>query len=153
MVTVLAWQNCLIDSVTSPGHRACSQHFRYSSQSKQNRTLFQCGCSHNDWFALYARSYSHLDELVILRSDYRLHHAADSQLECDEDEGIDTVNRRQLDTGTSGSLRLLSYVRYIWNRAYVLRKTRTYTIGLWVVTLLLINVCVQTDVMCSGQYV
>ena len=30
---------------------------------------------------------SHLDELVILRSDYRLDHAADSQLECDEDEG------------------------------------------------------------------
>ena len=30
---------------------------------------------------------SHLDELVILRSVYRLHHAADSQLECDEDEG------------------------------------------------------------------
>ena len=37
---------------------------------------------------------SHHDELVILRSVYRLHHAADSQLECDEDEGIDTVNRR-----------------------------------------------------------
>ena len=55
---------------------------------------------------------SHLDELVILRSVY---HAADSQLACDEDEGrhVDTVNRRQLDTGTSGSLRLLSYVRYI----------------------------------------
>ena len=29
---------------------------------------------------------SHLDELVILRSVYRLHHAADSQLACD-DEG------------------------------------------------------------------
>ena len=29
---------------------------------------------------------SHLDELVILRSVYRLHHAADSQLACDEDE-------------------------------------------------------------------
>ena len=87
MVTVLAWQNFLIDSVTSPNHRTCSQHFRYLSQSKQNRTLFQCGCSHNDWFALYARSYSHLDELVILRSVYWLHHAADSQLVCNEDEG------------------------------------------------------------------
>ena len=65
----------------------CSQHFRYSSQSKQNRTLFQCGCSHNNWFAHYTILYSHLDELMILRSDYRLHHAADSQLACDEDEG------------------------------------------------------------------
>ena len=83
MVTVLAWQNFLIDSVTSPDHRTCSQ--LPASQNKIERSFSAAAHIMNDLRSML--DPSHLDELVILRSVYRLHHAADSQLACDEDEG------------------------------------------------------------------
>ena len=87
MVTVLAWQNFVIDSVTSPDHRirARSIFAIRASQNKIERSFSAAAHIMNDLRSML--DPSHLDELVILRSVYRLHHAADSQLECDEDEG------------------------------------------------------------------
>ena len=92
MVTVLniAWQNFLIDSVTDSPHltivRARSIFAIRASQNKIERSFSAAAHIMTDLRSML--DPSHLDELVILISGYRLHHAADSQLECDEDEGV-----------------------------------------------------------------
>ena len=91
MVTVLniAWQNFLIDSVTDSPHltivRARSIFAIRANQNKIERSF--SASAHIMTDLRYVLDPSHHDELVILRSVYRLHHAADSQLACDEDEG------------------------------------------------------------------
>ena len=89
MVTVLAWQNFLIDSVTSDHRIRARSIFAIPARAISQNTIerFFSAAAHimNDLRSML--DPSHLDELVILRSVYRLHHAADSQLACDEDEG------------------------------------------------------------------
>ena len=70
MVTVLAWQNFFIDSVTSPDHRirARSIFAIRASQNKIERSFSAAAHIMIDLRSML--DPSHLDELVILRSVY-----------------------------------------------------------------------------------